>query len=51
MRRFFLFLVACGLCIGLGYAGLMLYTHTDPFTTAPWQQTTVPAAAQPTPSP
>ncbi len=49
MRRFFLFLLLVCTSIGLGYAGLMLYTHTDPFTTNPWQQQNVPAAAQPTP--
>jgi hypothetical protein len=49
MRRFLLFLLTICIFVGLGYAGLMLYTHTDPFTTAPWQQQNVPAAAQPTP--
>lgn len=49
MRRFLMFLLATAICVGIGYAGLMLYTHTDPFTTPPWQQTNVPAAAQPTP--
>ena len=46
MRRLFLLLFVTCICVGLGYAGLMLYTHTDPFTTPPWQQPNVPAAAQ-----
>lgn len=49
MRNFLLLVAVIALFGGLGYAGLMLYTHTDPFTTAPWQQPNVPAAAQPTP--
>lgn len=49
MRRFLLFLIVTGMFAGLAYAGLMIYTHTDPFTTSPWQQQNVPAAAQPTP--
>ncbi|MGH7911412.1 MAG: hypothetical protein ACREOV_06795 [Candidatus Dormibacteraceae bacterium] len=46
MRRFFLFILAICVCGGLGYGALMLYTHTDPFTTAPRQRQNVPAAAQ-----
>lgn len=49
MRRFLLFLVTACLFAGLGYAGLLLYTHTDPFMSAPWQQPNVPAAAHRTP--
>lgn len=49
MRRFLLYFMVTCILAGLGYAGLMLYTHTDPFTTSPWQQQNVPAAAQPTP--
>lgn len=49
MPRFLLFLLATAMLVGLCYAGLMIYTHTDPFTTSPWQQQNVPAAAQPTP--
>lgn len=49
MRHLLLFLIFTCLLAALGYAGLMLYTQTDPFTTSPWQQQNVPAAAQPTP--
>lgn len=49
MRRFFLFLIVTAMLVGAGYAGLMIYTHTDPFASSPWQQQNVPAAAQPTP--
>lgn len=49
MRRFIMYLMVTCMIAGLGWAGLMLYTHTDPFASAPWQQQDVPAAAQPTP--
>jgi hypothetical protein len=46
MRRFLFYVLVSCIFAGIGYAGLMLYTHTDPFTTSPWQQQNVPAAAQ-----